>query len=75
MPFWTDYYNCLGVDENSTPAQINQAYDVLILTCDPNIFPNKAAEFLKIQEAYEILIKRTEYISYIVPQSKGSDAF
>lgn len=50
----TDYYKVLGIDRNASIDQIKQAYRKLAKEHHPDKGGNKE-EFLKIQEAYEVL--------------------
>ncbi|KAK3061085.1 hypothetical protein LTS18_007054, partial [Coniosporium uncinatum] len=60
-PLPPDPYEALGVPKNATPTQIKTTYRKLALTCHPDkvkdeaLKAQKADEFHKIQQAYEIL--------------------
>ncbi len=53
-----NYYHVLGVEKNSSPAEIRRAYHKLALTCHPDKYPGdseKEKQFLGISEAYTVL--------------------
>lgn len=61
-----DYYQILGVDKNSDALAIKRAYRKLALLYHPDVNKNINAndQFIRITEAYEILIdqsKRSDY--------------
>ena len=69
-PVPQDPYKALGVSKDATLANIRSVYRKLVLTCHPDKFldetvkAQKADEFHKVQQAYELLSdeqKRTRY--------------
>ncbi|KAJ4299470.1 DnaJ sub C member 21 [Kalmusia sp. IMI 367209] len=80
-----NYYADLGVDKDATPSDIKRAYCRLVLEHHPDKkrpsenVEDVAAEFRKVQEAYEVLrdpTKRDKYDhTYEVPRggAQGSD--
>jgi len=52
-----DYYKILGVSSNSSIEDIKKAYKKLALKYHPDINPDTKEDFLKIQEAYDFLLK------------------
>ncbi len=65
------YYKLLGVEINATQQEIRKAYRKLVMRYHPDKNPSKEASlhFLKITEAYEILIgKRVDKREKIVRQ-------
>jgi len=67
-----DPYQALGLSRTSTSAEIKTTYRKAALRCHPDKAPNKADEFVRIQQAYEILgdeDKRRQYdIDYVKAQ-------
>lgn len=49
------YYEILNIQPDATPNEITTAYRQLARECHPDKAPDKADEFLALQEAYEVL--------------------
>ena len=65
--FLSNYYNVVGVNKSATKAEIKSAYFSKAKTCHPDHFPgdkHKAKEFLKLQEAYEVLSDKSKRAYY-----------
>lgn len=54
-----DYFNTLGVDENTSADEIKKAYKKLAMKHHPDRGGNQS-EFQKIQEAYDVLTDQTK---------------
>jgi Ca-activated chloride channel family protein len=72
MPNRSDYYSDLGVSRYAAPEDIRRAYHQAVhrLHPDVNEKPGDTERFLRIQEAYEVLIdleKKAEYDSKLSP--------
>ena len=52
-----DYYKILGVSPDCSIEDIKKAYKKLALKYHPDHNPNTKEDFLKIQEAYDFLLK------------------
>jgi len=58
----TDPYTILGIPQDAAPAAVRSSYKKLILQCHPDkvhdesLRAEKAVQFQKVQEAYELLI-------------------
>jgi curved DNA-binding protein len=63
-----DYYQTLGVNRNSTPEELKQAYRKLAMKHHPDRGGNEA-EFKKINEAYDVLSNAEKRSAYDNPQS------
>ena len=69
-----NYYSTLGVDKNSTPDQIKQAYRRLASQHHPDKGGN-TAQFQEIQEAYAILSDVDKRQQYDNPQPQHNAGF
>lgn len=76
----TDPYAVLGIPNDAAPAAIRSSYKKLILQCHPDkvhdesLREEKANQFQKVQEAYELLIdsrRRRKYDEELVKQAKA----
>ena len=70
MEYKNDYYERLGIDRNSSQADIAKAYRSLAKTFHPDVssHPKAVENFRRIQEAYEILSnvnRRKEYNNFL----------
>jgi curved DNA-binding protein len=66
-----DYYNILGVNNNSTPDEIKQAYRKLVKEHHPDR-GGDAEYFKKINEAYEVLKDQQKRSDYDTPRPEFS---
>lgn len=64
---FTDYFKVLSVDKNATTDQIKKAYRKLAFKHHPDVCKDANAneKFIKIQEAYEILVDIELRVKYI----------
>jgi len=61
------HYNVIGVEKTATKAELKSAYFAKTKTCHPDLFPGdkkKSEQFLKLQEAYEVLGDETKRRQY-----------
>ncbi len=73
-----DYYSILGVEPDSTPAQISRAYRALMRAYHPDVGSAAAdsAELLRIMEAFTVLrdpARRKDYDSREAGRRPGPD--
>jgi curved DNA-binding protein CbpA len=78
----TDPYAVLGIPNDAATAAIRSSYKKLILQCHPDkvkdesLREEKAIQFQKVQEAYELLIdsrRRRKYDEELVKQAKAAE--
>jgi curved DNA-binding protein len=67
-----DYYQILGVDKNSSPEELKQAYRKLAMKHHPDRGGDEN-EFKKISEAYDVLSNPEKKASYDNPRQAYSD--
>jgi len=70
---WDNYYDILGVDSRATSSDIKRAYAARIRKYTNEQFPD---EFMKIRQAYEVLIddqSRREYDTELLNQSQYTE--
>ena len=65
-----DYYSILGVPRNASPEQIKKAYKKASMQHHPDRGGNQD-EFVKVQQAYEILSNSDKRSAYDNPQPQG----
>lgn len=76
----SDPYTVLGLSLDAAPAAIRSSYKKLILQCHPDkvhdesLRDEKAAQFQKVQEAYELLIDTRRKRKYDEEQVKKAEA-
>lgn len=76
----SDPYVVLGISLDAAPAAIRSSYKKLILQCHPDkvhdesLREEKAAQFQKVQEAYELLIDTRRKRKYDEEQVKKAEA-
>lgn len=76
----SDPYVVLGISLDAAPAAIRSSYKKLILQCHPDkvhdesLREEKAAQFQKVQEAYELLIDTRRKRKYDQEQVKKAEA-
>jgi hypothetical protein len=68
---YKNYYDLLGIPENSDEGTIKQAYRSLALKLHPDVnpSPNSHEEFIRIGEAYEILLYKLKFEKNIKPDN------
>jgi len=59
MKFMRDYFGDLGLERDANLEEVRKAYKKLARLFHPDIAPNRADEFSKVQEAYEQLRSQT----------------
>ncbi|PKI82588.1 DnaJ- protein scj1 [Malassezia vespertilionis] len=67
----SDYYNVLGVDRRASAREIKSAYRRIARAIHPDKHPDKAAEFMELSEAYQVLSDETLRNVY---DTQGADA-
>lgn len=66
-----DYYQVLGVNKNSSPEELKQAYRKLAMKHHPDRGGDEA-EFKKINEAYDVLSNAEKRSVYDTPHQQGA---
>ncbi|KAA8498548.1 Chaperone protein DnaJ [Porphyridium purpureum] len=71
-----DLYKVLGVDKTASKVEIKRAYRRLALKAHPDVnkSPNAAAEFGRIQQAYDVLADDAKRRAYDIRMSTGASA-
>ncbi len=73
LKFFTPYYATLGLDSGADDAAIKSAYRRLAKQYHPDRSgdPNTRSKFIEVNQAYEMLMKREEFISAALKRYYG----